>query len=448
MTSFPYIERPRWTCALGGALAAAGNLPQTVPILHAGPGCAGNFAWTNNGAAGLAVTGQCLSLSVPSTNLQENEVVFGGLDRLSEEIVHTLEIMEGRLFIILTGCLPEVIGDDVESLVRDFKAKKVPLIHASVPGFLGDSYLGYEELLKTLFREVVKPSAAKDPALVNVWGVPPTLDPFWRGNILGLDELLKLLGLRANFFFGPQATLPGIKNSSKAALNIVVSGLYGRQAAEVFQNIHSTPYVLAPLPFGAGASERFLRLVGRALKIPSRKLSSIIDSAGTAHYTYLEPIVDVYNDMEAQRHALVVGDANYGLALTDFLAEDLGWVPELTVITNDVSSDQQNQLLDFRRQTGGTIPEKLIFEHRASQIKKMAEEIWPASGQKKYYNSRRPIFVAASSLERTLAADLGAAHLSLSYPVANRAILKRGYTGYSGGLSLTEDVVGACVAGR
>ena len=49
---------------------------------------------------------------------------------------------------------------------------------------------------------------------------------------------------------------------------------------------------------------------------------------------------------------------------------------------------------------------------------------------------------------RELAQSLGAAHLSVSFPVANRAVLDRGYTGYSGGLRLTEDLLSAVVAGR
>jgi nitrogenase molybdenum-iron protein beta chain len=142
-----YIERPRWTCALGGALAAAGTLPDTVPILHAGPGCAGNFAWTNNGASALNVTGPSICLSVPATNLQEGEVVFGGLERLREEIVETIQIMKGELYFVLTGCLPEVIGDDVPSLINELNSTKYPLVMSSTPGFKGDSYVGYGEVI-------------------------------------------------------------------------------------------------------------------------------------------------------------------------------------------------------------------------------------------------------------------------------------------------------------
>jgi nitrogenase molybdenum-iron protein beta chain len=443
----PLIERPRWTCALGGALAAAGALPRTVPILHCGPGCAGNFAWTNNGGSGLAVTGPCLGLNVPATNLQENEVVFGGLDRLREEIKHSLAVMDGDLYFVLTGCVPEVIGDDAESLVGEFAGAGAPVVFASGAGFKGDSYFGYEQVLKTLFRRVVKPGAARSDDLVNVWGVPPFQDAFWKGNLTGVKELLELLGFRANLFFGPESDLAAVKNAAGARLNVVLSDVYGIEAAVLFKELHGVDFVIAPLPFGAAASERFLQTTGRALGRTGRQLKSVIEKAGRRHYEYLESIIDVFNDMEAQRHALVVGDANYAPALTDFLAEDLGWLPELVVITDNLSEEAQGRL-ERRRKGAAWQPARLLFEAGSAALAEAARAVFQPPQKGKYHQSGQPLFVAGSSLDRALAGELGAGHLSLSFPVANRAVLSRGYTGYSGGLRLTEDIVSACIALR
>ncbi|SDF24757.1 hypothetical protein [Sporomusa acidovorans] len=46
MSNYQFIERPRYTCALGGAIATVSALPKAIPILHAPPGCASNFTWT------------------------------------------------------------------------------------------------------------------------------------------------------------------------------------------------------------------------------------------------------------------------------------------------------------------------------------------------------------------------------------------------------------------
>jgi nitrogenase molybdenum-iron protein beta chain len=445
------IERPRWTCALGGALAAAGALPRTIPVMHAGPGCAGNFSWTQNGTSGLQIGGRCAGLTYPSTNLQENEVVFGGLDRLNELLKHSFEIMDGDLFFVLTGCVPEVIGDDVESVVNEYANSGKPVIFASTAGFKGDSYFGYDQVLKALFQKVVKNTTVKQKKLVNLWGIPPMMDVFWKGNLIGVQELLSLIGVKANIFFGQDSTLAEIEDAARAELNIVVSDLYGVEAAKLFKELHGVDYISTPLPFGAAASDRFLRTVGSALGFTEaglKQVEAVIEQQGRQHYEYLEPILDVYNDMEAQRYAIVLGDANYAYAVADFLAEDLGWLPDLVVVTDDLSEDSREILQTKRNERNGLPLNQVLFESNSVRIKESISDDWRAENWKKYHNGRRPVFVAGSSLDRSLATSLGAGHLSLSFPVSNRAVLSRGYTGYSGGLRLTEDVVSAVIALR
>ncbi|MCC8190874.1 MAG: hypothetical protein LIP77_09630 [Planctomycetes bacterium] len=443
-------ERPRWTCALGGALAAAGALPRTIPILHSGPGCAANFTWTQNGAAGLQVAGHCAGLSVPGSNLQESEVVFGGHDRLHEQIRHTLDIMDGDLYLVLTGCVPEIIGDDVDSVVNEYANDGANILAASTAGFKGCSYFGYEQVLKALFRGVVRRGTARREDLVNVWGVPPLMDVFWRGNLAGVQGLLAKLGLRANVFFGPDASLEEIRDAAAARLNIVLSDVYGVEAAELFRDLHGVDYITTPLPLGAAASDRFLRTVGDALGLPEERVESIVDREGRRHYRYLEPLLDVYNDMEAQRFALVVGDANYAFAAADFLADDLGWLPELVAVTDDLPEEKRQRLLANRSARGLPALKNVLFESSGAAIAEAVslDEAWRPELWKKYHNSRLPAFVVGSSLERGLAASLGAGHLSLSFPVSNRAVISRGYTGYDGGLRLTEDVISAFIGAR
>ncbi|WP_201779688.1 hypothetical protein [Oxobacter pfennigii] len=43
---------------------------------------------------------------------------------------------------------------------------------------------------------------------------------------------------------------------------------------------------------------------------------------------------------------------------------------------------------------------------------------------------------------------INAPHLSISFPVSNRTVLSRGYTGFAGGLTLIEDLLSAAVAAR
>ena len=443
-----FIQQPRYSCALGGALATVTALPDTIPIMHATSGCAGNFTWAQSGACGLQVGGHCGGLSVPSSNVQESEVVFGGLDRLAEQIQATFEVMNGGLYVVLTSCVTEMIGDHVKGIAADLTTEEQPVIAAETAGFRGNSYFGYDAVLRSLFQNFVIKSDRKVKRKVNLWGVVPTLDVFWRGNLEALRHLLTGIGLDVNTFFTGAATLEGIRNSSAAELNIVVSDEYGVEAARLFEEEHGTPFVTVPLPIGPSGTDGFLRLVGTVLSIRKSRVEEAIEREKELYYRYLEPLTDPYNDFDMQRYAVVVGDCNYSYGITKFLADDLGWIPELAACTDQPNPDRAEILAKrFDNLESGLKP-KFVFESDTSEIIRHLHERWPRSKGQRYYNAFSPAFVVGSSLDRELATSLGAAHLSISFPVTNRVVLNRGYAGYTGGLHLMEDLLGAIVAGR
>jgi len=443
-----FIERPRYVCALGGATATISALPGGVPILHSASGCAGNFAWSQNGGSGLQVGGYCGTLTVPSSNVQERDVVFGGDARLREQVESTLKVMDGQIYAVLTGCVTEVIGDDIKTVVADFRRQGIPIIGAETGGFKGNSYWGYDLALQALFRDFVAHSTAKVKKRVNLWGVVPSGDPFWRGNLEGVRRLLEALGLTVNSFFTHEDTIENIRAAGAAELNIVVSHVYGVEAAKVFEEAHGTPFISLSLPVGANASEAFLRSVGKALKISKQRVNSVINQEKQVYFRFLEPLTDCFNDLDLQRYAVVVGDANYATALTKFLADDLGWLPELTVCTDPLDDEEKDRLAGQLKRLESHFKSTLVFETDGGQVIEQLHKKWPPTTGQKYHNAFSPAFVIGSSLERELAQTIGAPHLSVSFPVANRAVLDRGYTGFRGGLRLVEDILSTVVAGR
>lgn len=443
-----FIERARYMCSLGGAVGTVTALPNAIPILHSASGCAGNFAWTQNGGSGLQVGGYCGSLTVPSSNVQENEVVFGGEERLREQIQNTLKVIEGELYIVVTGCVPEIIGDDIFSVVNDFRREGAPIIGAVTGGFRGNSYWGYDLVLQALIKEYLEKDLPKVKGKVNLWGVVPYMDPFWWGNLEGSRHLLELLGLEVNAFFTPSDTLEGIRRAGEAELNVVISDVYGQGAAKLFSDRHGTPSITLPLPVGSSASEEFLRMVGQALGLEPSLVEAVISLEKKHYYRILEPLTDCWNDLDLQRYAVVVGDANYAVALTRFLADDLGWLPVLAVCTDQLQQDEQQALEGRVDNLASGFKTNLVFETDGSQVQSHLNRVWQSSQGQKYFNAFSPAFVVGRSFERELAQQLGAPHLSVSFPVANRAVLDRSYTGFRGGLRLTEDLISAVVAGR
>ncbi|MDR1961351.1 MAG: hypothetical protein LBQ16_03625 [Gracilibacteraceae bacterium] len=442
-----YIERPRCFCSLGGALSTLEALPDTIPILHSASGCSASIAWGQNGGSALNVGGYCGTLMVPGSNVGETEVVFGGTERLTEQIRHTMDIMEGRLFVVISGCVTEIIGDDVRAVVAEFTPEGRSLAYAQTGGFKGNSYLGYDIVMSALVRQFVPAAARKKKGMVNVLGIVPFMDGFWRGNLNGLRRTLELLGLTVNTFFSLDDTLDSLRESSRAELNIVVSDVYGRETAEAYRETHGVPYRTFSFPIGPTATAEFLREVAAELRLPV-DVEEIILEQTRRYYKALEPLTDCYQDADLQRRAVIVADANYAVAVTRFLLDDLGWLPELVQCTDLLTPEDESAMTAKLTASEWGLAPRVVFDTRATEALRYLNEIFPKKELDMYADSFTPGFVIGSSLERDLALKLGAPHLSVSFPISNRAIVSRGYTGFDGGLTFMEDLLGAAVAGR
>jgi nitrogenase molybdenum-iron protein beta chain len=443
-----FVERPRYLCALGGAIATLKALPRTIAVLHSATGCGGNIANAINNGAGYLGSGYCSGQALPSSNVTEKDIVFGGEDRLTEQIENTIKLVDGDLYFVVTGCMVEMIGDDINNVLKKFKDKKIKVIGAETGGFRGNSYKGYETVLETLFRDFVEPKAEKNPKLVNLFGVVPIQDVFWKGNLTALKALLNKLGYKVNTFFGEGETLDNLRNSAAAVLNIVVSETFGVEAAKVFEEVHGVPYIKVPFPIGDRGTENFLRTVGSALGAEKAFVDKLIKEEQACYYSYFERIADVYHDLDLQRYAVIVGDSNYAQALTKFLADDLGWLPELVIVTDFLTDEQKERVSgSFSGYESGLTP-RVVFDTDASSVGRYISEHWGQSNGERYFEGFNPGFIVGSAFERDVAESFGVPQLTVTYPITNRIVMDRAYAGYSGGLRLTEDLIGTLVGSR
>lgn len=442
-----HIERPRYQCALGGALVTINSIERAVAIVHSAPGCAASAdgaATVGGGYWGTTVTD---GRATPSTNIVEREVIFGGEERLREQIAATLEVVDADLYAVITGCMTDIIGDDVRAVVGEFQRQGKPVIFAETGGFKGDSTVGADFIWEAIISQYLTKGLPTDEKRVNLFGFVPAQDVFWRGNLLELKRLLGLLGITANTFLTPHDRLEDLKEASRAALNIVFSDVHGIKPAKLFEELHGVPYLAEPLPIGPTATEEFLRRVAARFKVESELLESVIAREKAHYYSFINPLTDLINDQDFQRFGVVVGNANYSYAITRFIAEDLGWIPYLAAVTDLLNDEQQ---LEVTRRLD-TLPAEyrptLIFETDTDRItarlnRELEKEDDP------YGNPIHPAFVIGSNLDRALAAQLKAGFWGVSYPITNRIVTDQYYVGFRGGLRLATDLISVLVANR
>jgi nitrogenase molybdenum-iron protein beta chain len=443
-----YIDRPRYTCALGGAIGTLHAIPRAITIVHGSAGCGGNINTALNAGAGYLGGGYCGGSSLPSSNVVERDVVFGGEARLREQIDSSLELLDGDLFVVVTGCMVDMIGDDTVSVVNEYANAGKPIFAVPTPSFKGNAFYGYELLFKGFIDRLIRKSDKKDPLAVNILGVVPAQDPFWKGNLREIKRLLTKLGLKVNTFFGEDENLDNFRNAGSAGLNIVVSNSFGIESAQHFQDVHDIPYIVTSFPIGAVAGESFLKTVGTALKVDTAKVEAVIKEEKEVYYDYFSRISDIYNDADLQRYAIVVGDSSNGPAITRFLSDELGWIPELVVITDILDENQQKTVkAQFAGLNSGLSPH-VYFDTDTSSVKKYLKEVWPRNRNDRYYDPLNPTVILGSAFERDIAQEFGFPLVPVSFPLTSRCVMNRAYAGFSGGLSLTEDIITYLVAGR
>jgi len=443
-----FVERPRYSCALGGALSTLRAIPRAIPIIHASSGCGHNLHNATNAGSAYLGGGYCGATSLPSTNVTEKHIVFGGEDRLKEQIQSTLEIMDGDIYVVVTGCMVEMIGDDVESIVKDFAGVEKPIIAVSTPSFKGNSYYGYDLLLEGLVKQYIEPQKEKIEKQVNILGIVPGEDIFWKGNLKEIKRILRLIGIKANTLFGEGEDLNDIKNSANASLSIVLSEVYGKKAAETYKEVHNIPYITTQIPIGYIQTEKFIRKIGEHFNISKRAINKALVNERNIYYDYFERFLDIYTDADLQRYAVIVGDANYAPSLSRFVSDELGWLPKLAVVTDLLNENEKNIVAKQFEGFESGLETTVRFDSDTSSVKKYVREVWEPNKNQRYYDSMEPIVVIGSIFEKDLAASINAPLVTVSYPITNRIVLNRSYIGFNGGLTLTEDILSSLITGR
>lgn len=440
-----FVERPRTTCALGGAIAVINALPGVTLVNHTAIGCGGNLSGVISGGGGNMGDGIFAGSHMPSSAVGEREIVFGGANRLTEEIKNALDVIDAELFVVATGCMTEMIGDDVEAAVRAVENPRKPVINISTPSFKGDAYYGYEIILDAIFNKFVPKSEEKDSKLVNIFGIVPGFDPFFRGDLTEIKRLLNKLGLKVNTFFTADQTFEGnVLSASKAALNILLSPVWGTTIVKNFEEVHGTPYFQTLLPIGAIQTTKFLRDLAEHIDIDSDLLENVIQEETDEYYADFIRATDTITNRQWYFYSATITNSNYAIPVGKYLYEELGWHQNDTIVTDILKPVKKRALTKaFEANDFGST---LTLDTDTQRISRELIKRRPRNQGQRYWDNNTPFFLLGSSLDRTTAAEVGGTALPISFPLSSRLITTRAYAGYKGGLQLVEDIFSTLLA--
>lgn len=197
--------------------------------------------------------------------------------RFCDRVINdALKVIDADLYVVLTGCIPEIVGDDTAEVVSHFEDSEKPVIYASTAGFKGNNYKGHEQIIDAIIDQYLEKADEKEKGLVNIWADVPYQDLFWLGNIRELEKLIAELGLTPNTIFGYQRGIKNIDRIPKAEFNLLVSPWVSVGNMKKMEKKLGIPYLHYPtLPIGAYETSKFLREVGKFAGVDEQKVESI-----------------------------------------------------------------------------------------------------------------------------------------------------------------------------
>ena len=426
-----FIEQPRYSCAIGAQQTVVA-IKRGVPILHAGPGCSAKVSDIIGQGEGYAGGN-----NIPCTNTGEADVVYGGEERLRNVIDGALKVMDGDLYVVLTGCTSDIVGDDVGRVTAEYQQQGKPIVFAETGGFKSNNYVSHEVVVNAIIDQYVDIHYKGEKIqknLVNVFTTVPYQDPYWNGNLEELKRILEGIGLKVNILFGNECKgVSEWKTIPQAEFNILAGAWTGLGIVKHLEEKYGIPYLHFPyLPIGGIETTRFLREVAEFGNLDKIRVEAFIKREEEKYYSFIERTADFMLEFRygLPRRFYTILDAAYSLGFSKFLLNELGIIPAKQFIIDDTPEIYREQIEQQFLKVSDYRTAAVSFSIDGGEIQ---EEI-------RQDQQKNRALILGSGWERDLANDINADLLIVSAPVTYRLILNCGYSGYRGGLRAIEDI--------
>lgn len=350
------VINPIFTCQPAGAQYVSIGVKDCIGIVHGGQGCV-MFV--------RLLISQHLkeSFEIASSSVHEDGAVFGALDRVEQAVdVLLMRYPHVKVIPIITTCSTEVIGDDVDGVVRKlnegllkekYAGREVHLIPIHTPSFVGSMISGYDVTV----RDFVKYFATKSEPngklnLITGWANP--------GDVTALKHLLAEMEVDATVLFEIEdfdsplmpygntvshgnTTIEDLTGTANACGTLALNRYEGAKAARYLEEKFEIPTIIGPSPIGIRNTDTFLQnvknLTGKAIP------ESLVRERGVA----LDALTDLVHMFLADKKVAIYGSPDLVIGLAEFCL-DLEMKPVLLLLGDDNAGYEKDPRIDALRQ--------------------------------------------------------------------------------------------------
>jgi len=250
------------SCAFDGARVVLMPITDAIHLVHGPIACAGN-SWDNRGARS---SGAQLYRRGFTTEMLENDVVFGGEKKLGRAIVDlaTRYAGEAKAVFVYATCVTAMTGDDVEAVCRAAAAEvAIPVIPVNTPGFIGDKNIGNRLAGELLLEHVI---GTAEPEVTTPWDVNLIGEYNIAGDLWGVLPLFAKVGIRVLSCVSGDARFEELRHAHRAKLNVIVCSKSLTNLARKMKKRWGIPYLEESF-YGMTDTARALREMARELDL-------------------------------------------------------------------------------------------------------------------------------------------------------------------------------------
>jgi len=196
-----------------------------------------------------------------STDMQEEEIIFGGEKKLKQAIEEAIQIFKPKAIDIFSTCPVGLIGDDVHSVAKEMH-EKYPEVN-----IFGFSCEGYKGVSQSAGHHI-----ANNKVFTNVVGINNDFKPGkFRVNLLGeyniggdafeIERIFEKCGITLHSTFSGNSAYDEFTSAHTADLNLIMCHRSINYMAEMMEKKYGMPWLKVNF-IGAEATAKSLRRVG------------------------------------------------------------------------------------------------------------------------------------------------------------------------------------------
>jgi nitrogenase molybdenum-iron protein beta chain len=335
------VINPIFTCQPAGAQYASIGIEDCIGIVHGGQGCV-MFVRL------LFAQHFKDNFLLASSSLHEDAAVLGGVHRVEKAVdVLLMRYPDVKVVPIISTCSTEIIGDDIDGVVRKlnngllkekYADREIHLIPIHTPSFKGSMIEGYDVAV----RDFVKAFAKKEEPNGKINLITGWVNP---GDVTALKHLLSEMDVDATVLFEIESfvsplmpdgeavshgstTIEDMKSTANAIGTIALNRYEGGQAANYLEKEFEVPAVIGPTPIGIRNTDAFLanikKMIGKSIP------QSLVRERGIA----IDTMTDLIHMFFADKKVAIYGNPDLVIGLAEFCL-DLEMKPVLLLLGDD-----------------------------------------------------------------------------------------------------------------